>query len=122
MELRSLVGAEPWAMKTFPFRSQGVLLPRHDRQAAALGICMYTACKPWVVTLQTAAHHLVRRAGTRWLAGRTAGFPLSPGAEEGTGPVGQGEGLVGRGGPLGRHRPRGARPTRPRGGAGGGGG
>src|SRR4051812_50090668 len=98
MELRSLVGAEPWAMKTFPFRSQGVLLPRHDRQAAALGICMYTACKPWVVTLQTAAHHLVRRAGARVLPGGTAVFApprAVAGATQVVGPWGR---RAGRGG------------------------
>src|SRR3954454_6615790 len=104
MELRSLVGAEPWAMKTFPFRSQGVLLPRHDRKAAALGICMYTACKPWVVTLQTAAHHLVRRAGTWFLPGRTAVFALPGtvgGATELVDPWG---GLVGPGRTGGGYR------------------
>jgi hypothetical protein len=96
MELRSLVGAEPWAMKTFPFRSRGVLLPRHDRQAAALGICMYTACKPWVVSLQTAAHHLVRRTGTWFLPGSSVAFAVPGTAEEAGELVDQWERLLGR--------------------------
>jgi hypothetical protein len=96
MELRSLVAAEPWAMKTFPFQGRGVLLPRHDKQTAALGICMYTACKPWVVSLQTAAHHLVRRAGTWFLPGSTVRFALPGTVEERTHLVDQWERLLGR--------------------------
>lgn len=96
MELRSVVHAEPWAMKAFPFRGHGVLLPAHDRQAAALGICMYTACKPWVVSLQTAAHHVVRRTGTWFLPARTVPFALPVTPEEATDLVDQWERLLGR--------------------------
>lgn len=96
MELKSLVGAEPWAMKTFPFRGHGVLLPRQHKQAAALGICLYTACKPWVVSLQTAAHLLVRRTGTWFLPGSSVPFAL-PGTVEEVGElVDQWERLLGR--------------------------
>lgn len=50
----------------FPPRSGGVLLPRHDRAGAALGVAMYTASRPSVLIGQRAAWHLVRVAGTAW--------------------------------------------------------
>jgi hypothetical protein len=96
MELRSLAASEPWAMKAFPFRGHGVLLPAHDRQAAALGISMYTACKPWVISLQTVAHHVVRRTGTWFLPSPTVSFTLPVSPEEATALVDQWEGLLGR--------------------------
>ena len=58
-------------MKAFPPGRLGVLLPVDDRRTAALGICLYTASKPWVVTLQKAAHLLVSVTGARALPGRT---------------------------------------------------
>ena len=95
MELRSLVDSEPWAMKAFPLQGHGVLLPAHDRQAAALGICMYTACKPWVVSLQRAAHRVVRRTGTWFLPARTVPVTLPVTPEEATDLVEQWERLLG---------------------------
>lgn len=96
VELKSLVGTEPWAMKTFPIRGHGVLLPRQDKRAAALGICLYTACKPWVVSLQTAAHHLVRRTGTWFLPGSSVPFALPGTVEEVSDLVDQWQRLLGR--------------------------
>lgn len=66
-----LGSAAPKRMKAFPVGRRGVLLPLDDRRTAALGICLYTASKPFVVALQGAAHRLVRVAGSRGLPGRT---------------------------------------------------
>jgi hypothetical protein len=96
MQLRSLVGSQPLPMKTFPFRGQGVLLPLGDRDTAALGICMYTACKPWVIALQVAAHRAVRRSGTWLLPGGVVRFRLPGTGEEAGELVDQWERLLGR--------------------------
>ena len=40
-----VVGDATW-MKAFPRQGSGVLLPVDDRRTAALGVTMYTACKP----------------------------------------------------------------------------
>lgn len=70
MDLSGLSSAAPVRMKAFPPGRRGVLLPLDDRRTAALGICLYTASKPWVVALQKAAHLLVTLAGARALPGR----------------------------------------------------
>lgn len=71
MDLSGLSGVAPARMKAFPPGRRGVLLPMGDRRTAALGICLYTASKPWVVALQKVAHLLVRAGGARALPGRT---------------------------------------------------
>ena len=71
MDLSNLSNATPVPMKRFPPGRQGVLLPPDDRGTAALGICLYTASKRWVVALQKAAHLLVKVAGAGALPGRT---------------------------------------------------
>jgi len=58
-------------MKAFPPGRRGILLPLDDRRAAALGICLFTASKPWVGTLQKAGHLLVRVGGARALPYRS---------------------------------------------------
>lgn len=54
-------------MKAFPPGQRGILLPLDDAKAAALGICLFTGSKPWVVALQRAAHLLVGAGGLRTL-------------------------------------------------------
>ena len=47
----------------FPRAESGVLLPRHDRECAALGITMYTASRPTVLIAQQAAFRIARSLG-----------------------------------------------------------
>jgi hypothetical protein len=69
MDLAS-AGSHPRRMKAFPTGRRGVLLPCDDRRTAALGICLYTASKSWVIALQVAAYWVVRLLGARVLPGR----------------------------------------------------
>ena len=68
-------------MKAFPPGRRGVLLPLDDRRTAALGICMYTASKPWVIALQVSAYWFSRALGPRLLPGRTEPW-CPPAADE----------------------------------------
>ena len=80
MDLSDLSSSTPARMRAFPPGRRGVLLPLDDRKTAALGICLYTTSKPWVLTLQKAAHLLVSVTGARALPGRTELWapPCSP--------------------------------------------
>lgn len=75
--------AQPGAayMKSFPGNKHGVLLPTNDRETAALGVCMYTACRPSVLLAQRAAFLAVRRFGTKILPTRAkpVELPADPG-------------------------------------------
>ena len=63
-------------MKAFPRPQGGVLLPQDNRRAAADGLCLYTASKPFPIAVQRLAFWLVRGAGTRVLPGRA--IPWEP--------------------------------------------
>jgi hypothetical protein len=67
----NVIDPPPARLKAFPPGRRGVLLPYGDRRTAALGICLYTASKPWVVALQSAAYWYVRALGVRCLPGRS---------------------------------------------------
>ena len=67
---------ELFDMKAFPRSRGGVLLPQHNRRAAADGLCLYTASKPFPIAVQRLAFWLVRGAGTRVLPGRA--IPWEP--------------------------------------------
>ena len=59
-----VVGDATW-MKAFPRQESGVLLPLDDRRAAALGVTMYTACKPAVIRAQRVACTVIGLVGAR---------------------------------------------------------
>lgn len=67
-------------IKRFPPRGAGVLVPVDHRAAAAAGVCMYTACRPSVLSLQSAAFWIVRNFGARMLPGPRSSFSL-PGTD-----------------------------------------
>jgi hypothetical protein len=70
-----------FAMKAFPRPNGGVLLPQHDRRAAADGLCMYTASKPLPMAAQRLAFWLLKGVGTPALPGRSVSWepPFPPG-------------------------------------------
>lgn len=76
--LRSIVEDGSTSMKSFPRHPRGVLLPSHDRRAAALALCLYTAGRPYVVRMQHAAYWAVRLCGSRVLPTRH-GYATLPG-------------------------------------------
>ena len=92
-----VVGDATW-MKAFPRQGSGVLLPLHDRRAAALGVTMYTACKPAVIRAQRVACTVIGLVGARVLPGRRELLELPCDLDEWTTMVRQWEHLVG---PLG---------------------
>ena len=80
MDLSDLSSSAPARMRAFPPGRRGVLLPLGYRKTAALGICLYTTSKPWVVALHRAAHRVVSVAGARVLPGQSELWtpPCSP--------------------------------------------
>jgi hypothetical protein len=63
-------------MKAFPPGKSNVLLPLKDARAAALGVTMYTACRPTVIALQRVVANWVRIVGPRAIPGRVDKFLL----------------------------------------------
>lgn len=80
MDVNPVTVRAPQLMKAFPPGRRGVLLPLADRRTAALGVCLYTASKPWVVLGQRGARLAGRWLGARALPGRVAAWtpPCSP--------------------------------------------
>lgn len=67
-------------MKAFPPGRRGVLLPMNDRRTAALGVCLYTASRRRMLSIQQAAYWVVRVAGSRGLPGSVEDW--SPGIDD----------------------------------------
>ena len=71
--------ATPWTMRAFPPGRRGVLLPMNDRRTAALGLCLYTASRRRMLSIQGAAYWVARVSGARGLPGRVEHW--SPGID-----------------------------------------
>jgi hypothetical protein len=100
-----VVGDATW-MKAFPRQGSGVLLPLDDRRAAALGVTMYTACKPSVIRAQRVACTVIGLLGARVLPGRRELLDLPCDVDEWVALVRQWEDVVGPVGSVAVYRRR----------------
>jgi hypothetical protein len=100
-----VVGDATW-MKAFPRQGAGVVLPLDDRRAAALGVTMYTACKPSVIRAQRVACSVIGLVGARVLPGRREPLELPCDLDEWTDLVRRWEDVVGPIGSVAVYRRR----------------
>lgn len=71
-----------YAMKRFPPRRAGALIPINRRDVAALGLTMYTASRRTPLTIQSFSHRVVRRLGAVALPGESVHWQPPLAAED----------------------------------------